>query len=55
MKEVRPTYFLGVPRVWEKIMEKMMQAGKDTKGLKKKLVTWAKDVGFRGSMAKMNA
>lgn len=46
LKEVRPTLFLGVPRVWEKIQAKMMEQGAKTKGLKKKLVTWAKKVGL---------
>lgn len=55
MKEVRPTYFLGVPRVWEKIMEKMVQSGKGVKGIKKSMMAWSKDVGYRGSIAKMNA
>lgn len=55
MKEVRPTYFLGVPRVWEKIMEKMVQTGKGVKGIMKSMVAWSKDVGYRGSIAKMNA
>jgi long-subunit acyl-CoA synthetase (AMP-forming) len=26
--------FLGVPRVWEKIQEKMIAVGKETKGFK---------------------
>jgi long-chain-fatty-acid--CoA ligase ACSBG len=38
----RPTIFLGVPRVWEKIAEKMKAIGASTKGLKKKISTWAK-------------
>ena len=46
LKEVRPTAFLGVPRVWEKIHEKMMDVGKKTKGLKKTIATWAKSVGL---------
>ena len=46
LKEVRPTLFLGVPRVWEKIQEKMIQAGASSGGLRKKLVTWAKKVGL---------
>ena len=37
-----PTIFFGVPRVWEKIMEKMKQIGAATTGLKKQLVAWAK-------------
>jgi len=39
---VKPTFFLGVPRVWEKIAEKMQAVGRNTKGLKKMIVTWAK-------------
>ena len=39
---VRPTKFFGVPRVWEKIAEGLQTAGKDTKGLKKAIVSWAK-------------
>ncbi|KDO18942.1 hypothetical protein SPRG_15798 [Saprolegnia parasitica CBS 223.65] len=47
LKEVRPTFFLGVPRVWEKIAEKMWDIGKQTKGLKKSIATWAKKKGAR--------
>jgi len=45
LKEVRPTIFFGVPRVWEKIAEKMWAIGKSTKGLKKTIATWAKSKG----------
>jgi long-chain-fatty-acid--CoA ligase ACSBG len=38
----KPTVFLGVPRVWEKIAEKLKAKGKETTGLKKSIVTWAK-------------
>ena len=38
----RPTAFLGVPRVWEKIREKLLEAGAKTKGPMKKLSTFAK-------------
>ena len=44
LKRVRPTKFLAVPRVWEKIAEKMQSAGKSSKGLKKVLGDWAKSV-----------
>uniref|UniRef100_A0A2P2HVM7 long-chain-fatty-acid--CoA ligase n=1 Tax=Hirondellea gigas TaxID=1518452 RepID=A0A2P2HVM7_9CRUS len=46
LREVRPTGFLGVPRVWEKIHEKMMDIGRKTKGVKKSIATWAKSVGL---------
>ena len=42
LKDVRPTIFFGVPRVWEKIYDKMQIIGKSTTGIKKKLSTWAK-------------
>ena len=38
----KPTKFFGVPRVWEKMEEKIKLAGKDTKGVKRKLADWAK-------------
>mmetsp|Transcript_20013 Transcript_20013/g.29248 ORF Transcript_20013/g.29248 Transcript_20013/m.29248 type:complete len:480 (+) Transcript_20013:153-1592(+) len=42
LKDVRPTVFFGVPRVWEKIYDKMQEVAKSTTGLKKKLSTSAK-------------
>ncbi len=45
LKEVEPTVFFGVPRVWEKIQEKMMEVGKNTKGIKKCIASWAKGKG----------
>lgn len=45
LKEIQPTIFFGVPRIWEKfhagIAGKLAQA----KGAKKKLVEWARKVG----------
>ncbi|KDO19768.1 hypothetical protein SPRG_15102 [Saprolegnia parasitica CBS 223.65] len=45
MKEVHPTFFLAVPRVFEKISEKMVEVGRGSKGLKKAIATWARRVG----------
>jgi len=42
----RPTEFLGVPRVWEKVMEKMLEKGKAVTGLKKTVSTKAKLAGL---------
>jgi len=44
--EVRPTRFLGVPRVWEKIQEKLLEVGSKNTGLKKVVATWAKAASF---------
>lgn len=45
LKDVKPTLFFGVPRVWEKIQEKMAAMGRETTGIKKSLSTWAKGCG----------
>ena len=37
LKEVVPTLFFGVPRVYEKIQEKMLEVGRANKGLKKQI------------------
>ncbi|CAK4079073.1 unnamed protein product [Aphanomyces euteiches] len=45
LKDARPTFLFAVPRVWEKMMEKMIEVGRDATGVKKTLVDWAKSVG----------
>ncbi len=42
LKDVRPTIFFGVPRVWEKIYDKLQEVGKSSTGVKKILSTFAK-------------
>lgn len=51
LKEVRPTMFLGVPRVWEKIQAKMVAAGAANPPLKKKIAAWARKQGLAGGYA----
>ena len=51
--EVRPTIFFGVPRVWEKIEEKMKLIGASNGVVKQALGSWAKRVGLSGSMARI--
>ncbi|NXX88950.1 ACBG1 ligase, partial [Centropus bengalensis] len=41
LKEVQPTAHMGVPRVWEKIMEKLKDAFAQSGFLKKKMLSWA--------------
>ncbi len=50
LKDVRPTFFFGVPRVWEKINEKMAQIGRSITGIKKSISTWAKGCGKEKSV-----
>ncbi|XP_059490029.1 long-chain-fatty-acid--CoA ligase ACSBG2 [Neocloeon triangulifer] len=52
--EIRPTKFLGVPRVWEKIYEKMQDIGRQSTGIRKTLATWAKSKGLEYNINRMN-
>jgi long-chain-fatty-acid--CoA ligase ACSBG len=45
MVEVKPTFFFGVPRVWEKIYEKMQEISSRTTGIKRDIARWAKSLG----------
>ncbi|KAG7279420.1 hypothetical protein CRUP_024239 [Coryphaenoides rupestris] len=54
LKEVRPTAFMGVPRVWEKMQEKMRSVGAKSSTVRRKVASWAKDVGLQANLSKMN-
>lgn len=54
LKEVRPTAFMGVPRVWEKMQEKMKSVGAKSSTVRRKVAAWAKDVGLQTNLNKMN-
>ncbi len=51
LREVRPHFFLGVPRVWEKIQERIMAVGAKNPPLKKKISAWARRHGLAGGYA----
>ncbi len=51
LTEIRPTIFVGVPRVWEKIQAKMVAAGAANPLLKKKIAAWARKQGLAGGRA----
>ncbi len=51
LQEVRPTVFLGVPRVWEKIQAKIVAAGASAPPMRKKIVAWARKVGLAAGYA----
>lgn len=54
LQEVRPTKFLAVPRVWEKIHEKITEVGRSTTGIKRVIANWAKAKGLETNLKKMN-
>ena len=43
IQHFRPTRFMGVTRIFEKIEEGIKKKGADTKGLKRKVADWAKN------------
>ncbi|XP_014609244.1 PREDICTED: long-chain-fatty-acid--CoA ligase ACSBG2 isoform X1 [Polistes canadensis] len=51
---VKPTAFLGVPRVWEKIYEKMQLVARNNSRVKTWIASWAKAQGLLYNMNKMN-
>ncbi len=51
LREVRPTIFLSVPRVWEKIQVAMQAAAAESSTLKKRIVAWARRVGLESGYA----
>lgn len=54
LKEVRPTVFVGVPRVWEKMVEGIKHKSREFGFFRKKIGAWAKSVGYRTTIAEMN-
>lgn len=47
LKEVKPHVFSTVPRLLEKVYDKIVTAGKELKGIKHKLFFWALELGLR--------
>lgn len=47
LKDVKPDAFSAVPRVLEKVYEKIMVTGEALTGLKRKIFFWALDLGLR--------
>lgn len=52
--EARPTKFLAVPRVYEKIHEKLMEVGAQSGFLKKSIANWAKQHALQHHMDHIN-
>jgi long-subunit acyl-CoA synthetase (AMP-forming) len=51
LREVRPTIFFAVPRVWEKMEAAMEAAGTKAPLFRRKLVAWARRQGLAGGLA----
>jgi long-chain acyl-CoA synthetase len=47
IKEVQPTVMTGVPRLIEKVYDKIIAKGSELTGIKKKLFFWAVELGLR--------
>ncbi|MCX6275817.1 MAG: long-chain fatty acid--CoA ligase [Bacteroidetes bacterium] len=47
MKEVKPDAFSAVPRLLEKVYDKIVAKGKELKGVKRALFFWALDLGLK--------
>jgi long-chain acyl-CoA synthetase len=47
LKEVKPQMFVTVPRLLEKVYDRIMQKGSELTGIKKKLFFWATGLGTR--------
>ncbi|XP_054418102.1 long-chain-fatty-acid--CoA ligase ACSBG2 [Pteronotus mesoamericanus] len=53
LQEVKPTVFMGVPRIWEKIEEKIKESGAKSSNLRKKVFSWARTVGLKVNTKRM--
>merc|ERR1719235_2934201 len=52
LQVARPTLFLGVPLVWEKIADKIRAIGAANTGAKKAMGDWAKGLALENSRSK---
>jgi long-subunit acyl-CoA synthetase (AMP-forming) len=51
LREVRPHFFLGVPRVWEKVQAGIQAKGAQASPLRRRIAAWAKNVGRKAGEA----
>jgi long-chain acyl-CoA synthetase len=47
IQEIKPQAFTTVPRLLEKVFDRIMYKGKNLKGISKKIFFWAMDLGFQ--------
>jgi long-chain acyl-CoA synthetase len=53
LKEVRPTFFFGVPRIWEKLHAGVAGKLAEAQGAKKRIAMWATSIGRQASEHRM--
>lgn len=51
LQQARPQAFFAVPRVWEKMQQKMQAAGAEASPAKKKIAAWARRIGLQAADA----
>ena len=54
IREVKPNGFASVPRVLEKVYDKIVAKGKDLSGIKKNLFFWALDLALKYELNSAN-
>ncbi|XP_025049266.1 long-chain-fatty-acid--CoA ligase ACSBG2-like [Alligator sinensis] len=54
LKEVHPTFLFAVPRVWEKMEEKLKATFSQSSLVKRKLVEWARGIGLQASYSRLD-
>jgi len=54
LKEIRPHFIASVPRVYEKVYDRVVNTAEDAGGLKAALFHWALDVGYAASRLRQN-
>nr|XP_020640503.1 long-chain-fatty-acid--CoA ligase ACSBG1 isoform X1 [Pogona vitticeps] len=55
LREALPTSHMGVPRVWEKIMEKIKEVSTQSGFVKKKMLSWAMSVSLERNLSFSNS
>lgn len=54
MRKIKPTRFVGVPRVWEKFEEKIKDIAAKKNILAQKIGSWAKGIGYHTTKNQLN-
>jgi long-chain acyl-CoA synthetase len=54
VKEIKPEIFLTVPRLLERVYDRIVGKGKDLKGVKKSIFFWALNLGLRFELNRKN-